>query len=468
MPPLQTTVTELGESRVRVEVEVDATDVERSVERSARALARELRIPGFRAGKAPPAIVIQRLGRATVLEQTLKESLAEWYERALLDSGVASVGDPSLDIGSLPDEGEPLSFSFEVAVRPKARLGSYRGLEVGRREPEVPGEAVDAELDRLREGFATLEAVERAAAEGDFLLVDFEGTVDGEPFEGGEARDYLLELGVDQLIEGFEQQLSGAEAGEERSVEVSFPADYRAEELAGKDAVFAVTVKEVREKRLPELDDDFASDVSEHDTLAELREDIAGKIGHALEHQIEDEFRRAVVDSAVREAKVEVPAGIVAVRAEESWERLEHSLSHRGMDSDRYLQMVGKTREQVIEEARPDAEQSLKREAVLEAVADAEELEVGDEELLESLAPAAEREGTSAEKLLERLKKSGRDVALRADLLLRKAADLLVESATAIPVEQAKAREKLWTPERGAEEAGEAETPGLWTPRQPR
>ena len=275
---MEVSVSELPDSRVRVEVEVPAKDVERATSRAARAMARETRMPGFRAGKAPPSLVIQRLGFGPVLQEAIREALPEWYERALLDSGVSPIGDPSIEMVSTPEaEGETLEFKFEVGVRPAAKLGEYKGLEVGRAEQEVPDEIVDREIERVREGFARLEPVERAAAEGDSVLIDFEGLIDGTAFEGGKADDYLLGLGSNQLIEGFEEQVVGAKAGDERKVKVGFPAEYHAEHLAGKDAVFEVKVKEVREKVLPELDDEFASDASEFDTLEELRGTSARK-----------------------------------------------------------------------------------------------------------------------------------------------------------------------------------------------
>jgi trigger factor len=456
---MRTSVRELPDSRVRVDVDVDAADLDRRLERTARELGRELRIPGFRKGKVPPQIVLQRVGREAVLEQTLRDSLPEWYERAMLETGVAPVGDPKLDVGSVPGQGEPLNFSIEVAVRPPAQLGSYRGLEVGRAEPEVPDEAVEAELDRLREGFASLHPVDRAAEKGDFLLVDYRGAVDGEPIEGAEARDFLLELGAEGVLEGFDEALSGATAGDERQAKVRFPDDYRPERLAGLDAVFDVTVKEVREKHLPDVDDEFAAQASEFDTLDELRQDIAAKIRAALGRRAEDQFRDAAVDAAVAEAKVEVPDDVVVARATEMWERVERSLQARGIAPESYLKMQDRTRDQVIADAKPDAEQQLKREAVLAAVAEAEGIEVSDAELTESLRHAAEHEGVAPEKLVERLRSSGRDALLREDLRLRKAADLIAESAKPIPVEQAVARDKLWTPDKEREERG-----GLWTP----
>jgi trigger factor len=395
-----------------------------------------------------------------VLDEAIREALPEWYERALLGSGIAPVGDPSVEVVSTPEaEGEPLAFKFEIAVRPKAELGEYKGLEVGKAEPEPPEELVDREVERIREGFAKLEPVERAGAEGDVLLVDFEGLLDGKAFEGGKASDYLLELGGGQLIEGFEEQLAGVSGGETRNVEVTFPDDYQAEQLAGEDAVFTVEVKEVREKVLPELDDDFASEASEFDTLEELRADIAKRLAEAVGQRAEQDFRVAAVDAAAAEAKLDLPDELVTARATERWERVERQLASRGMQPDAYLQMQGKTREDVIEESKPEAEAELKREAVLAAIADAEEIEASEEEMVEALEHSAEHERTTPEKLLERLRESGRDAMIRDDIRFRKAIDLVAEAAKPIPLEQAEAREQIWTPEKERKEAGE-----LWTP----
>jgi trigger factor len=468
---MKTTLEELPESRVEVEVEVAAADVEKATSRAARAMAKETRMPGFRAGKAPPSLVIQRLGFGPVLQEAIREALPEWYENALFDAGVNPIGDPSIEMLSTPEaEGEPLKFKFEVGVRPPAELGEYRGLEVGKEEQEVPDEIVDTEVDRLRDGFARLEPVERPAAEGDSLLIDFEGFLEGSAFQGGAAEDYLLALGSGQFIPGFEEQLTGSKAGEERDVNVTFPGDYeQAEHLAGKDVVFKVKVKEVREKILPELDDDFASDASEFDTLEELRASIREKVGEALGSRAEEDFRVAAVDAAVDEAAVEVPEHLATARATERWERMERQLAGRGMDPNAFLQMQGKSREELIEETKPDAEKELKREAVVTAIAEAEGIEVSEEEMVEALEHSAEHERTTPEKLLERLRKNGRDAMVREDLRARKAMELVAESAKPIPKaeadarrEKAEAREKLLTPEQGQGKSG-----GLWTPGDP-
>jgi trigger factor len=457
---MQTSLTELPDSRVRVEVEVAAEDVARATSRAARAMAKEMRMPGFRQGKAPPSLVIQRLGFGPVLEEAIRDALPEWYERALLDSGTSPIGDPSIEMVSTPEgEGEGLQFKFEVGVRPPAKLGEYKGLEVGKAETEVDEEIVETEIERVREGFARLEPVERPAAEGDSLLIDYEGFVDGSAFEGGKAEDQLIALGSGQLIPGFEEQLTGAAAGEDRSIKVTFPEDYQAEHLAGKEATFEIKVKEVREKILPELDDDFASDASEFETLEELRADIRAKVGEALGSRAEEDFRVAAIDVAVDQATVEAPPELIVARATERWERMERQLAQRGMDPNAFLQMQGKTREELIEESKPDAEKELKREAVVTAIAEAEGIEISEEEMVEALAHSAEHERTTPEKLLARLRENGRDAMVRDDLKARKAIELVADAAKPIPLEQAEAREQIWTPEKEKKEKSE-----LWTP----
>ena len=458
---VKTTVTELPESRVRVEAEVPAEEVERSIQRAARALGRDLRMPGFRKGKVPPPVVIQRLGRESVADEAIRGTMGQWYVDAIDASGIKPVGDPQLDLGDLPAQGQPLTFTIEVGVRPTATLGTYKGVEVGKREPGGDDEAVDAQLQELREHAARLETVDEPASEHDFIVMDYRGTLDGEPFEGGEARDQLIELGSGRLVPGFEEQLTGAKAGDRRTVKITFPDDYGADNLAGKEAEFEVTVNEVKRKELPELDDDFASDAAGFDTLGELRDDIAAKIREADETKVEAEFREAVVDAVVANAKVDVPDTLVEARARELWERMIHSLSHQGISRENYLQIAGRSEEDIISEARPDAEQALRREAVIAAVVEAENIEPSDGDVLDALQATAAREGTTPEKLRERLERSGRLDELREDLAQRMAVDFLAESAKPLTVEQAQARDKIWTPEKGEPEGAGKQ---LWTP----
>ncbi len=457
---METSVTELPESRVRVDVDVEAGAVAKAVDKAAARMGRELRIPGFRKGKVPGALVVQRIGRDAVLEQAVRDSLGEWYEEALLDSKLRTVGDPKLDVSDLPAEGEDLRFSIEIGVRPQATLGDYRGLEVGRASTDVPEEAVDAEVERLREAFASVNPVEREAADGDMVVVDYAGTIDGELFDGGSASDQMIEVGAGRLLPEMEDALRGAAPGAELDVDLSFPDDY-AEHLAGKTARFALTVKEVREKKLPELDDDFASNASEFDTLDELRAHIAERLGEAIAQRSEAEFREAAIQAAADAATIELPGEIVQGRAEEMLDRFLHQLSHRGVDPEAFVSMQEGGREGMLAEMGDDATKSLRREATLAAVADAEGIEVADDELIEALGPG---EGASApEKILQRLRERGRDDLLREEVRMRKAADLVADSAKPIPLEQAAAREQIWTPEQERGEQAEAE---LWTPDQ--
>jgi trigger factor len=475
--PVSTTVTELPDSRVRVDVQVAPAEIETSVERKARQLGRELKLPGFRKGKVPAPLVLQRVGREAVLDEAVRDSLGGWYAEAIRASGIVSVGDPKIDLGELPKDGGRLEFSIEIGVLPVAELGEYSGLEVGRREPEVAEEQIEQEIEGMRERLARLETVERAAAEGDYVVVDYVGrlpTVEdssGEttlvPFEGGEGRDQLVELGGGNLIPGFEEGLIGAHAGERtpRNIELSFPADYGNKELAGREASFEITVKEVKAKRLPEVDEDFAVDAG-FDDVDELREDIGERLQEVQEQRVQEEFRDAALDAAVAGAQVPVTPELARARAAEMWERMLHTLSHRGISREAYLQITGRVEEEILAEMVPDAEQALRREAVLTAVVAAEGIEPSEQDLLEAVTPTAEREEIAPEQVLAQLRDAGRIQELREDLAARQAIELIVERAKPIPVEQAIAREKLWTPEKDAEHESERAQARekLWTP----
>ena len=426
---MKTTVTELPESRVRVEAEVPPQEVQRRVDAAARAIAKDMRMPGFRKGKVPPPIVIRQLGREAILDEAIRSGLGQWYVSAIDEAGISPVGDPELDVGDLPGEGEPLQFSIEIGVRPKATLGEYKGVEVERRSPAVTDEQIDQEVEQLRDRLARWDTVEGAAESGDSIVMDYKGSIDDVPFEGGEGRDQLIELGSGQLIPGFEDQLVGKSAGDDVKVEVTFPAEYQAEHLAGKDAVFEVTVKEVKRKQLPELDDDFAVEAAGFDSIAELRDDVRTRLEQAEDEQIDAEYRESVLDAVVSNASVEVPEALVEARAREVFDRTLHSLSHQGITKDVYLRIAGKEEDELIAEAKPDADKSLRREAVLTAIVEAEDIDASDEDLLGALGTSAQQSGTTPEKLLERLRKEGRLDELKEDMAQRKAMDLLVEHA---------------------------------------
>ncbi len=481
--PVQTTVAELPESRVRVDVQVAPAEIEERVQRKAGQLGRELKLPGFRKGKVPAPLVLQRIGREAVLDEAVRDGLGGWYAEAIRDSGIVPVGDPKIDLGELPAQGQALEFSFEIGVLPVAELGEYAGLEVGRREPVLDEQLIDREVEAMRERLARLETAEHAAGEGDYVVVDYLGrlpTVEEESgettmvaFEGGEGRDQLVELGGGKLIPGFEEGLLGAGAGETRTVELEFPADYPNAELAGREASFEITVKEVKDKQLPDVDEDFAVDAG-FDDVQELREDVGRRILESEQQRVEEEFREAALDAAVAGARVPVTEELSRSRAQEMWERMLHTLSHRGITREAYLQIVGRAEEEILAEMVPDAEQGLRREAVLSAVVAAEGIEPSEQDLLEAVTPTAEREGIAPEQVLTQLREAGRVQELREDLAARQAIELIVERARPIPLEQAQAREQLWTPEKEAEGeraaagvGGEAApSGGLWTPER--
>ncbi len=479
---LETEVTELPESRVRLQVQVPPAELDRRVERKARELGAKLKIPGFRRGKVPPPIVIRRIGREAVLEEAVRDTLPSWYADALQSSGIVPVGDPQVDLGELPPQGQALSFSIEIGVLPKAKLGRYRGLEVPRREPQAQEQRLEEEVEAMRQRLARLESVERAAGSGDFVVIDYEGELldgggeqgsgderasaksgsGGERRGGGErgaaadakalqealnGRDQLVELGAGRLPEELERALIGASAGgEARTVEVSFPAE-GSSPLAGRRTSLAVSVKEVKEKRLPELDDDFAVDAGFED-LEELRRELRARLEQADERAAEAEFREAALDAAVAEASVSVPDALVSARAKEMWERMLHSLSHRGISRETYLKIDGRGEQEILAELSPDAERALKREAVITAIVEAEGIEPGEQELEEALSGAAGEGGKTPTEIVAELRAAGRLEELREDVAARMAVDLVAEQAQPLAPELAKAREKIWTPDR--------------------
>ncbi|HXW58361.1 MAG TPA: trigger factor [Solirubrobacteraceae bacterium] len=480
---VQTTVTELPESRVRVDVEVAPEELQRRVESTARELGRSMKLPGFRKGKVPAPLVLQRVGRDAVLDEAVREGLPGWYAGAIEVSRIVPVGDPKIDLAGLPTQGDALQFSIEIGVLPKAKLGEYRGLEVGRAEPAVTEEQVDAEIELVRDRLARLETVQRPAEGEDFVVVDYtarlapvgraseaatgqaadaEDAPGGASIPGAEGRDQLVQLSGD-LIPGFREGLLGASAGERRTLALTFPEDYSNDQLAGRDTHFDVTVKEVKSKRLPEVDDELAIDAG-FDDLVTLREDIAARLTEQERRRADEEFREAALDVAVAQAQVPVTEELIEARAKEMWERMLHTLSHRGISREAYLRIVGRSEAEMLGEIRPEAERALRREAVLTAVVVQEQIEPSDEEVLEALRPSAEREGVQPQKLIDDLRSAGRLEELRESLAARRAIDLIAETATPIAAERARAKEKLWTPGQQGEEAAVAAPARLWTP----
>jgi trigger factor len=455
---IKTNVTELPESRVRVEVEVVPEEVERSLTDLARKVGRDLKVPGFRKGKIPAPVVIRRVGRASLLDEAVREQLPFWYSDAIDEARLAIIGDPEIKRGDLPQAGESMHFTIEIGVRPKAKLGNWRGLEVERREPKVNPKELDHRLQTLRERHGRLENLpDREAEDGDFVVIDFEGRIDGKAVDGGVARAYPLELGSGKLIPGFESGLLGVRAGEQRVLTLTFPDNYGNPDLRGEVADFTVDVKDVRAKILPELDDDFASEAGGYETLDELREEISKELLERDERTAEREYREAAVAVASANTEFEVPDALVAARADEAWTRMLRNLADQGITKEGYLELAKKPEEQVREEAKPDALEALRREATIVALIEAEGIEPTEWELLEALqehaAPDASGKILEPEELLERLRKSGRITDLIENVAARKAVDLIVEAAIAIPAKP--------KPKAGESPGGEASSDAL-------
>ncbi len=468
---LTTEVTPLEENRVRLDVAVPGDEVRRQMERAVRQLGREVRVPGFRPGKAPAEVIVQRVGREAVVQEMLKAALGGWYSEAVSEAGVVPIDDPELDLEDVPDDGD-LTFQATVQVRPKATLGRYTGLEVGKAEPQVPDDALDRQLEALRDRAARLVPVERPARTGDFVVIDFDGAVGGRPMRNTSARDYLVELGGGRLVGEFDARLAGMSEGETVEFPVTYGDGDGRDELRGRTVNYTVTVKQVQEKELPALDDDLAVGVSEFDTLDDLRADVQGRLDEAAQAEVDELFRRMVIDAAVAEATVNVPAVMVDRRIGTILQQTASQLPE-GVAFEQYLAATGRTLEQVVEELRPDAETAIRRELVVEAVADAEGIEVSDEEVEAQVREDAEATGRAPDRLLHDLQHHGGWEALREDLRLKKAVEVLTSGAVAIPMEQAEARERLWTPDEARKEQGDAAgkpaaAGKLWTPGDPR
>ncbi len=456
-------VTTLEENRVRLDVSVPQDEVRRQMDLAVKKLAKDVRIPGFRAGKVPPQVILQRVGRDAVVEEMLRTALGEWYSNAVSDAGLSPIDDPDLDLDSVPEEGD-LAFTATVQVRPKATLGEYKGLEVGRAEPEAPEGALEEQLENLRGRAARLTPVDRPAQAGDFTVIDFEGHVNGKKLRTAGARDYVAELGAGRLVAEFDEHLTGASAGDVLTFQVTYEAGDQRGELSGRTVDYTVTVKAVQEKVLPELDDDFALANSEFETLDELKADIQRRIDEAAEAQVDELFRRMAIDAAVANATVDIPQVMVDRRVGAILNQTAQQLP-QGVSFEQYLESTGQTIDGIIEELRPDAEMAIRRELVVEAIAEAEAIEISDEDIEAQVRSDAEATGRAPERLLHDLKHHGGWETLRSDLRLKGAVEVLTGTAKAIPMEQAEAREKLWTPESERAGAGTGEPAGkLWTP----
>jgi trigger factor len=442
---VKTKVEDLPESRVRLDVEVPEEDVAHAFEHAATDMAESLRLPGFRKGKAPVPVVVARVGREAVWQEALRGHLDTWFWSAAEASGIRPVASPEVEFDGLPDDGGTFKFSATVAVMPKPGVADWTTLEVPFAEAEVPSEIVDAELDRLRETVAELAPVEdREVQEGDTVVLDILG--EGVPPQ----RDYVTEVGVDRLVNEIDDALPGMKRGETKSVEI---------QGAEGQLTVEVNVKEIKEKVLPEADDELARSASEFETLEELRAEIEARLLEQLTEELEIRFREAAVDALVNASEVETVEPLVERRTAELWSGIARSLQMRGISTETYLTMTGQSADEVVARLRAEAEQSLARELVLDAAASKLDVEVPDEEIDELIESQSE-EGDDVAESKRLLQENGGYERIRADLRLKKALDEIVAGVKRIPVELAAARDKLWTPEKEKE----GTKMNIWTP----
>jgi trigger factor len=449
-------VTKLEENKVRLDVEVPPEAVREGIEAKVRELGRKVRVPGFRPGKAPRRVIENHLGRDYIYYEALQERLPTWYSEAIVEADLRPIDRPEIHFDEPLDEEEGFKFSATVAVRPEAALREYKGVEVPKGGVEVTEEQIDEQLEQMRGQFATLAAVEdRPVREGDFVIIDFRGErmTTGEPLEGGQAEDYMLEVGRGELLPDFEQNLIGMEAGERKQFGVTFPMDYAEASLRGQSVLFHVHVKEIKERDLPPLDDEFAKEASEFETLEELRSSVREQLEAAEKRRVEGEFRARVLDAVTKEADVEVPAVMVDDKVEEMLESFERSLRAQGMEPGQYYQLAGTSAREIKDRVHPDATDTVKKELTLDAVAAAEGIRASEDEVMHEIEHLAENSDREPHEIAETMRKNGSYALLEEEIARAKALDFLVENATSAPLPE---EEDIPGTEETEPEAGEA------------
>lgn len=421
-------VEKLEKNMAKLTVEVSAEDFKAAIKKAFNKNKNRFSIPGFRKGKAPQAMIEKMYGEGVFYEDAADEAINASYAEAMKESGLDIVSRPEVTIEKIGKD-EPFVYSALVAVKPEVTLGQYKGVEVEKADASVSADDVEAELKKVQEQNARLLTVEdRGVEDGDQTVIDFEGFVDGKGFEGGKAEDYPLTIGSHSFIDTFEEQLIGKKIGEECEVNVTFPTEYHAADLAGKPATFKVTVKEIKVKELPELNDEFASEVSEFDTLDEYKKDVEKKLAEKKEIEANSKNEDAVVAKVVENASMEIPDKMIDAQAENMVQDMARRMQSQGLSLDMYLKYTGMTVEQMKEQARPDAEKRIRTRLVLEAVAQAENIQISDEKVDEEVAKMAEAYKMEVDKLKSYMSES--DIKqMKEDLAVQQAVDLLVAEA---------------------------------------
>ena len=414
---------------VLLEIELDAEQFSQAVEKSYRKLVKKVNIPGFRKGKAPRVVFDRFVGKEVLYEDAMESLVPEAYLKAVKETGIEPIDRPQMEVVQA-EEGKPVVLKAKVQVKPEVKLGEYKGLEAVKRDVEITSEDIDKGIERLRERHCKVLPLQEGVVEnGDTVQIDFLGKIDNEPFPGGEGKDYHLEIGSGAFIPGFEEQLVGMPIGETRDITVTFPKEYHAEQLAGKEATFTVTVKSIKRKELAPLDDEFAKDVSEFDTLEELREDIGNKLKKTAEDMNSFRMKQEVVEKAVKNAEVEIPEIMIQDQLREMLRNMENRLLYQGLTLKTYLQYSKKSMEELMEEMRPDAEAGVKTNLVLEAIAKAENIKATDEEIKEEVRKMAEGYNKDPDEYYQTLEKEGRLDYIANGIIKDKTVQFLFDNA---------------------------------------
>lgn len=430
-------VEKLEKGMAKLTIEVSAEEFEKAVDTVYKKQRNRIQIPGFRKGKAPRKMIENMYGAGIFYEDAANEIIPDAYEKAYEECEEEITSSPEIDVVQI-ESGKPFIFTAVVALKPEVKLGEYKGVTVGKFSAEVTEDEVNAEIDKERDNSARMVSVEdRPVQDGDMTELDFEGFVDGEAFEGGKGENYPLTIGSGAFIPGFEEQLIGAELNKEVEVNVTFPEDYNAEHLAGKDAVFKCTVKEIKVKELPELDDEFASEVSEYDTLEEYKENVRKGLEEKKAKQMKEEKEDAAMEAVVENAEIEIPEAMLATEQRQMYDQFAQRITMQGIRMEQYMQMTGSTKEGMLEQLKPQAERKIKSRLCMEAVAKAENITASEEEYEEEMKVMADAYQLEVDKVKEMLGEKEKK-SIMADIAVRKAIEFVAENA----VETEKTEEK--------------------------
>ena len=424
-------VEKLEKNMAKLTIEVSAEDLDKAMEKAYQKQKSRISLPGFRKGKAPRKMIESMYGKGVFMEDAVNSLVPQEYTKALGECDLEIVSQPEINVTQM-EPGKALIFTADVAVKPEVTLGDYKGVEVPKSEIAVTDEEVDAEVKKEQDKNARTVAVEdRAAANGDITTIDFEGFVDGVAFEGGKGTDYALTLGSGTFIPGFEDQLVGANTGDHVEVKVTFPEEYQAKELAGKEAVFQCDVKKIETKEVPELDDEFAKDVSEFDTLAEYKEDVKKKLTEKKEKEARTAKENAAVDKAIENAQMDIPELMTKTECRQMMDDFSRRMQQQGLSMEQYFQFTGQSMDKMMEDMKPQALKRIQTRLVLEKVAEAENIQLSEEEITEEIQKMADAYKMEADKIREAIGESGLE-QMKKDMAVQKAVTVIADAAVEV------------------------------------